>query len=71
VPPSLIREFVARYPNCNLGRGYGSTEYPTISVNHVNSPLVRDAENDGLPARGTEVRIVDEENGEVPPGGKR
>jgi len=68
VPPSLIREFRVRFPNCNLGRGYGLTEYPTISVNYVNSPLVKDAETDGLPARGTEVKIVDEENCMLPLG---
>lgn len=66
VPASLIREFVERYPRCSVGRGYGSTEYPTISINHVTSDLVKNSETDGLPVNGNEIKIVDAENKEVP-----
>jgi cyclohexanecarboxylate-CoA ligase len=69
VPPSLIRDFASRFPGCRTGRGYGSTEYPTVSINYFDSPLDKAAETDGLPAEGTEVKIVDEDNREVPTGG--
>jgi len=69
IPPALIRDFASRFPGCRPGRGYGSTEYPTVSINYFDSPLDKAAETDGFPAEGTEVKIVDEDNREVSTGG--
>ena len=68
VPPSLIRDFASRFPACHTGRGYGSTEYPTVSVDLFDEPLDKASERDGIPIMGTEVRIVDDDGREVPIG---
>ena len=68
VPPSLIRDFVSRFPTCHVGRGYGSTEYPTVSLDFFDEPLDKACERDGIPVMGTEVKIVDDDGREVPIG---
>lgn len=68
VPPSAIRDFASRFPACHVGRGYGSTEYPTVSVNFLDEPLDKASERDGIPVLGTEVKIVDDKGREVPIG---
>jgi cyclohexanecarboxylate-CoA ligase len=68
VPPSAIRDFASRFPACHVGRGYGSTEYPTVSVNFLGEPLDKASERDGIPVLGTEVKIVDDTGREVPIG---
>jgi len=60
VHPSAIRDFISRFPACHAGRGYGSTEYPTISLDFIGEPLDKAAETDGIPFTGTEVKIVDD-----------
>jgi cyclohexanecarboxylate-CoA ligase len=67
-PPSAITDFVAQVPGCTAGRGYGSTEYPTVSVFSMKASLEKSSTTDGIPVMGTEVRIVDEDGNEVPTG---
>lgn len=68
VPPSAIRDFASRFPACHVGRGYGSTEYPTVSVDFLDEPLDKASERDGIPVLGTEVKIIDNDGREVPIG---
>jgi len=66
VPPSLIeRADAAGIP---AYRCYGSSEHPTISTGRVSDPLDKRAHTDGQIIPGTEVRIVDDEGRDVPPG---
>ena len=67
-PPSAITDFVAKVPGCTAGRGYGSTEYPTVSVSSLGASLEKSSRTDGIPVMGTEVRIIDEDGNEVPVG---
>ena len=61
VPPDLIRRAVARL-GARTGRGYGSTEFPSITSSAgPGEPLDRRAETDGRPIGANEVRIVDGE----------
>jgi acyl-coenzyme A synthetase/AMP-(fatty) acid ligase len=50
------------------GRAYGSTEHPTISSAPVDAPEHKRARTDGRVAPNNEVRILDEEDNDLPPG---
>jgi cyclohexanecarboxylate-CoA ligase len=61
VPPDLIRTAMARL-GVRSGRGYGSTEFPSItSSSGLGEPDDKRAETDGRPIGPNEVRIVDGE----------
>jgi cyclohexanecarboxylate-CoA ligase len=61
VPPELIRTAMARL-DMRTGRGYGSTEFPSItSSSGPDEPDDKRAETDGRPIGANEVRIVDDE----------
>jgi cyclohexanecarboxylate-CoA ligase len=61
VPPDLIRRAVERL-GARTGRGYGSTEFPSITSSAgPGEPLDRRAETDGRPIGQNEIRIVDGE----------
>ena len=68
VPPDLIRRAWARFPGLLACRVYGSTEAPTVSLGvDSRADLARAAQTDGRIV-GHEVRIVDEDGAELPPG---
>jgi cyclohexanecarboxylate-CoA ligase len=56
IPPALIKDFASRFPACRTGRGYGSTEYPTVSINYFDSPL--DKKQTGSPLKGPRSRLL-------------
>jgi cyclohexanecarboxylate-CoA ligase len=61
VPPDLIRRAIARL-GVRSGRGYGSTEFPSITSSAgLGEPLDRRADTDGRPIGANAVRIVDGE----------
>jgi cyclohexanecarboxylate-CoA ligase len=61
VPPDLIRRAVERL-GARTGRGYGSTEFPSITSSAgPGEPLDRRAETDGRPIGQNEIRVVDGE----------
>jgi acyl-coenzyme A synthetase/AMP-(fatty) acid ligase len=66
VAPALIE----RADRCGIAayRCYGSSEHPTISSGVPADPLVKRATTDGRVCPGSEVRIVDDEGRELPPG---
>ena len=68
VPPQVIYEACAALDNCRAFRVYGSTEAPIITAGFVGEGQQRlAAETDGM-IYGYEVRIVDEQGRELPPG---
>ncbi|WP_245422451.1 AMP-binding protein [Alsobacter soli] len=71
VPPDLIREAAATFPNCAPARIYGSTEVPCITAGvNARAMLEQGAETDGELCFG-EARIVDAATGApVAPGGE-
>ncbi|MGH2962470.1 MAG: class I adenylate-forming enzyme family protein [Solirubrobacterales bacterium] len=61
VPPELIRAAI-RELGIRTGRGYGSTEFPSITSSAgPDEPETKRAETDGRPIGDNEVRIVDGE----------
>jgi cyclohexanecarboxylate-CoA ligase len=61
VPPDLIRRAIHRL-GVRTGRGYGSTEFPSITSSAgPDEPEDKRAETDGRPIGANEVRIVDGE----------
>jgi cyclohexanecarboxylate-CoA ligase len=61
VPPELIRRAIARL-GVRTGRGYGSTEFPSITSSAgPDEPDDKRAETDGRPIGENRVRIVDDE----------
>lgn len=53
---------------CVAKRVYGSTEIPTLTTTSPDDPLELGATTEGKPIWAAELRIVDEEGREVPPG---
>src|SRR5690606_31667227 len=66
IPPALI----ARCSEIGLNtyRCYGMSEHPTISRGSPSDPLEKRINTDGRLCPGVEVRIVDDEGLDVPPG---
>ncbi|MFI0961297.1 AMP-binding protein [Streptomyces sp. NPDC021080] len=66
VPPVLIeradRMGIAAY------RTYGSSEHPTISSGVPSDPLGKRSRTDGRATPGNEIRLVDDDGTDVPPG---
>jgi cyclohexanecarboxylate-CoA ligase len=68
VPPDLIRRAIARL-GIRTGRGYGSTELPTItSSSGPETPPEKRAETDGRPVPPNEIELRDDAGRAVPPG---
>jgi acyl-CoA synthetase (AMP-forming)/AMP-acid ligase II len=66
VPPALIRR--ADRAGITAYRCYGSSEHPTVSTGTIEDPLDKRATTDGRIIAGSEVRIVDDEGDDLPPG---
>lgn len=62
VPPELIRTATTAL-GCTVGRGYGSTEYPTATGGNAADDLAQRAHTDGRPIGRTEIRV--ETDGEL------
>lgn len=67
VPPELVRE-AARDLDCTVVRVYGSTEIPTVTAGHADDPADLRAETDGRVVGLGELRVVDDDEREVPAG---
>lgn len=65
-----VRRFLKNLPNCSLINGYGPTENTTFTCCHVMhaGDSVPDSVPIGRPISNTQVYILDEELGPVPPG---
>ncbi|BBG01713.1 MULTISPECIES: AMP-binding protein [Pseudonocardia] len=57
VPPELVRAATTAL-GCTVGRGYGSTEFPTATACNATDPLARRALTDGRPIGAAEVRLA-------------
>jgi acyl-CoA synthetase (AMP-forming)/AMP-acid ligase II len=51
-------------------RAYGSTEHPTVTSGAADDPIDARAGTDGRVTPGNEVRIVDDDGHDVPPGAR-
>ena len=66
VPPALVQESHDR--GLFVYRGYGSSEHPVITTGSPDDPLEKRMFTDGRLTPGNEVRFVDDEMNDVPPG---
>jgi acyl-CoA synthetase (AMP-forming)/AMP-acid ligase II len=66
VPPALVVR--ADAAGIRAYRCYGSSEHPTISSGTVEDPLAKRAGTDGAVLPGNQVRLVDDDGSDVPPG---
>lgn len=66
VPESLVAR--AERLGVHLFRRYGMTEHPTVTQGADEDPLVLRMTTDGHPRDGIELRIVDDEGNDLPPG---
>ena len=70
VPPAVISAAFETFANCVAFRSYGSTEAPTTTLGIADpSDVIACANTDGE-VYNNEVRIVDEQGNELPPGGE-
>ena len=66
VPPALVVK--AESFGWRAFRSYGSSEHPTITGSVHTAPLQERSQTDGRPCRGSEVRIIDSNERDVPLG---
>jgi cyclohexanecarboxylate-CoA ligase len=68
VPPDVIRQAMRRL-HVRSGRGYGSTEFPSItSAAGPDVPDPKRAETDGRPVEPNRIELRDADGAPVPPG---
>jgi len=66
VPPALVeRADAAGIP---VYRAYGSSEHPVITSGTPDDPAAKRAATDGRIMPGSEIRVLDDDDGEVPVG---
>jgi len=66
VAPALIEH--ADAAGIRAVRSYGSSEHPTVSQGLPDEPVARRASTDGRLCAGVRVRIVDDQERDLPPG---
>ncbi|WP_083733816.1 AMP-binding protein [Sphingopyxis sp. KK2] len=66
VPPSLIERCQAL--GLAVYHCYGSSEHPTVTSGVVDDPLDKQLHTEGRAIIGSEMRFVDDDGGDVPPG---
>jgi acyl-CoA synthetase (AMP-forming)/AMP-acid ligase II len=66
VPPSLIERCQAL--GLAVYHCYGSSEHPTVTSGVVDDPLGKQLHTEGRAIIGSEMRFVDDDGGDVPPG---
>jgi fatty-acyl-CoA synthase len=68
VPVPAIEEFARRLPGCTLAQVYGMSEFPTLMLLLDSSDAARKAGSTGKACRAAEIRVVDTDGRDVPPG---
>jgi long-chain acyl-CoA synthetase len=67
IPGEVIRAFEQKFPGCVILEGYGLSESASTTTFNVSAEQ-RKVLSIGRPIWGVEVRIVDDDDKEVPPG---
>lgn len=67
VPVPVIRRFNEVLPDVNLMQGYGMSEGPTIATYLRTEDALRKVGSCGKPVTNCELRVVDDEDRDVPP----
>jgi long-chain acyl-CoA synthetase len=67
IPGEVIRAFEQKFPGCVILEGYGLSESASTTTFNINAEQ-RKVLSIGKPIWGVEVRVVDENDKELPPG---
>jgi len=68
-PPDLVRRIKEHFPGGSPSNGYGLTETSSITTMNAGDDYVRKPDSVGPPVPVCEVKVVDEDGNETPPGG--
>jgi long-chain acyl-CoA synthetase len=68
-PPELVRRIEAMFPGRIPSNGYGLTETSSITTQNTGVDYLRKPDSVGLPVPVCDLKVVDEEGGELPVGG--
>ena len=66
VPPSIVQQLHGL--GWKSSRSYGCTEHPSITMGALDDPPDKCAFTDGRPQTDVEIRLVDDDGNDVPPG---
>ncbi|TMK22013.1 MAG: cyclohexanecarboxylate-CoA ligase, partial [Actinobacteria bacterium] len=66
VPPSIVQQLHGL--GWGSSRSYGCTEHPSITMGRLDDPLEKCAFTDGRPQPDVEIRLLDDDGKDVPPG---
>ena len=68
VPVPAIEEFTRRLPGCTMAQVYGMSEFPTLMLLLDSSDATRKAGSTGKACRAAEIRVVETDGRDAPPG---
>ncbi|WP_338465560.1 class I adenylate-forming enzyme family protein [Novosphingobium sp. ZN18A2] len=68
IAPELTLRFVKQFPWFAVGQGYGATETSSVSAAHSAEDYLLHPDSVGLPVPCVDLKVVDENDREVPPG---
>lgn len=68
VPVPAVEEFSRLLPHCTLAQVYGMSEFPTLMLLLDSRDALRKAGSTGKACRAAEIRVVDPQGADVPPG---
>ena len=67
-PPDLVRRIKELFPGGSPSNGYGLTETSSVTTMNQGDDYVRKPDSVGVPVPVCEVKVVDEDGNELPPG---
>lgn len=67
IPPAIVRQAKARWPELAVISGWGQTEDALVTLGIPGDPEEKAIERDGYPLPGMRIRVVDEAGTELPP----
>ena len=70
-PPELLRRIEAMVPGRTPSNGYGLTETSSVTTMNVGVDYLAHPDSVGVPMPVVDVKLVDEDGADIPPGGDR
>ena len=67
-PPELVKRISEHFPKASAGNGYGLTETSSMTTYNAGADYVAHPDSVGVPVAVCELKIVDEDGTELPPG---
>lgn len=67
-PPDLVRRIKELFPGGSPSNGYGLTETSSVTTMNQGDDYVRKPDSVGVPVPVCEVKVVDDDGNELPPG---